>query len=95
MTEIGRGRGLSNFDHSVDEGVEEELREAPNDVYCGYAAEHFYGHVWYDDQDDAVLASYIEYSRDTARSKVEVHARRFLRRVTCIDDSLSWTYGDT
>lgn len=42
--------GLSNFDYSIDRGVEEFLRAEPNAVYAPYAAWNFHGRVWFDGQ---------------------------------------------
>lgn len=37
---------MSNFDHTIDEGVEEALRSGKH--YCQHAAWNFCGYVWHD-----------------------------------------------
>lgn len=37
---------MSNFDFSIDDGVEEQLRSG--DYWCPYAAWDFYGYVWFE-----------------------------------------------
>ena len=39
------GRGMSNFDHTVDEGMEDDLRAGMRGTH---AAWNFHGEVWYD-----------------------------------------------
>lgn len=40
--------GLSNFDFTVDDGVESELRKKP--LWAGYPARDFYGYVWFEEE---------------------------------------------
>lgn len=40
----GIGTGMSNFDHTVYDGVEDRLRSER--VFCLYAGWNFNGHVW-------------------------------------------------
>lgn len=39
-------RGISNFDHSIDDGLEDELRS--QEVVATYAGWEFNGKVWFD-----------------------------------------------
>lgn len=39
--------GMSNFDHTIDAGLEEALRQEPGDVYGTHAAWNFNGRVWF------------------------------------------------
>ena len=41
------GDRMSNFDHSIDPGTEDELRAGG--CFCGYPAWNFYGRVWFED----------------------------------------------
>lgn len=40
---------MTNFDHTVDDGLEEVLKEKPGEVCCQYAAYNFCGYVWFVD----------------------------------------------
>jgi len=40
------GDRMSNFDHAVDDGTEELLRQG--ECYCGYAGWDFHGRVWFE-----------------------------------------------
>ena len=41
-------KSMSNFDHSIDEGFEDALKEKPN-VLCGqHSGWNFCGYVWFD-----------------------------------------------
>lgn len=40
--------GMSNFDHSIDEGLEEVLKARPKEVFGRHAAYNFNSHVWWD-----------------------------------------------
>lgn len=42
--------GMTNFDHSIDDGLEEALTSSPNNMTAGYSGWNFYGLVWYDDK---------------------------------------------
>jgi len=39
---------ISNFDHSIEKGCEEALREGEGKVYCQHAAYNFCGYVWFE-----------------------------------------------
>lgn len=45
--------GMSNFDHSIDDGLEEKLRSG--EFYCQHSAWNFCGHVWFDPERDLFL----------------------------------------
>jgi len=40
--------GLSNFDHSIDEGLEEALKAKLAKVYAQHSAWNFCGYVWFE-----------------------------------------------
>ena len=40
--------GMSNFDHDVDDGFEQELRKSPAAVFGRHAGWNFNGRVWFD-----------------------------------------------
>ena len=40
--------GMTNFDHSIDAGLDNLLRSNPNKVCVGHAAWNFHGTVWFD-----------------------------------------------
>ena len=42
------GLGMSNFDHSIDKGLEELLKEHAGQKYVYHAAWNFSGYVWYE-----------------------------------------------
>ena len=46
MTEIDLG--MSNLDQTIDEGLAEALKKAPNEVLAQYAGWNFCGYVWFD-----------------------------------------------
>lgn len=46
MTEIEPH--MSNFNHSIDDDCEEQLRANENKVYCHHAAWNFCGYVWFE-----------------------------------------------
>ena len=41
--------GMTNFDKSIDLGFEAALRQRPGEVCGQYAAAHFCGWVWFED----------------------------------------------
>ena len=41
--------GMSNFDRSIDEGLEEVLKAFPGEVYGTYAGWDFHARVWFED----------------------------------------------
>lgn len=43
---VGIDTGMSNFDHTIDEGFADDLRE--REVYGRYAGWNFNGLVWFD-----------------------------------------------
>ena len=45
------GPGMTNFDHSIVDGVEDALRARANEVYARYAARNFCARVWFDNSD--------------------------------------------
>lgn len=40
---------MSNFDHVIDDGMEEQLRAQPGKVYSRHAAWNFNAKVWFED----------------------------------------------
>lgn len=45
----GIALGMSNFDHTIDEGFAEALMAEPGRVFGAHAGWEFYGYVWFSD----------------------------------------------
>ena len=45
------GLDMSNYDHSIDEGLADALKKKPNQVYGKYPAWNFFAIVWYNGKD--------------------------------------------
>lgn len=66
--------GMSNFDHSIDDGLEDALQREP--VFCRHSAWEFNGQVWWDgsqfrEQVWRYHAPIATYAEDTLRELME------------------------
>lgn len=66
LPEIGSPAGMSNFDFSVDPGVEGALRAG--DAYTCYAGWNFHGKVWWDGEQFACQVWTYHTPRETIRA---------------------------
>lgn len=51
--------GMSNFDHTIDSGLDSALRSEPEKVYANYSGWNFHARVWFEnDQFHAEVSVY-------------------------------------
>lgn len=83
LTMFEIAHGMSNFDDSIDEGLEAALRAAPSKVYGIHSAWNFNGRVWYNG------TSFVE---EVWRHKAVVDTIR-ADTLTALRDAVNEKYG--